>query len=114
MRRQLPWPRFLRLRRCPSEPISWCHCRSKCSSSTDRAILASSGESTPPTQWITRGHVTLRVVGVLLWVAGGAFPDGDAVPDGDLLGSDEDVLDEQPQDALAFGHVSAPGVVAEL
>src|SRR6266851_5271864 len=47
MRRQLPWPRFLRLRRCPSEPISRCHCRSKCSSSTDRAILASSGEISP-------------------------------------------------------------------
>ena len=32
----------------------------------------------------------------------GCARDRDAVPDGDLFGSDEDVLDEQPQDALAF------------
>jgi len=39
--------------------------------------------------------VTLRVgaVGVLS-VVGGAFSDRDAVPDGDLVGSDEDVFDE--------------------
>jgi hypothetical protein len=40
------------------------------------------------------------------------FADGDAVPDGDLFGSDEDVFDEQAQDALAFGHVGGAGVVA--
>jgi hypothetical protein len=50
----------------------------------------------------------------LLWVAGGAFPDGDAMPDGDLLWSDEDVFDEEPQDALASWDVGGPGVVAEL
>jgi hypothetical protein len=32
----------------------------------------------------------------------GAFADRDAVPDGDRVGSDEDVFDEQPQDALTF------------
>jgi hypothetical protein len=37
----------------------------------------------------------------------------DTVPDGDLLGSDEDVFDEQAQDALAFGHVGGVGGVAE-
>jgi hypothetical protein len=49
--------------------------------------------------------VTLRVGGrVVVSGAGGVFPDGDAVPDGDLLGADEDVFDEQAQDALALGH----------
>jgi RNA-directed DNA polymerase len=53
------------------------------------------GVITPPTQWAMSGMVTLRVgaVGVLS-VVGGAFPDRDAVPDGDLVGSDEDVFDE--------------------
>jgi hypothetical protein len=47
--------------------------------------------------------VALRIgAGWLLVGAGGAFPDGDAVPDGDLLGSDEDVFDEQSQDVLAL------------
>src|SRR5215813_6328482 len=51
------------------------------------------GILTPPTQWITRAHVTLRVVAdVFLAASGGRFPGGDAVPDGDLLGSDKDVL----------------------
>jgi len=49
---------------------------------------------------------TLRVgavgaVGVVA-VAVDAFADGDAVPDGDFLRTDEDVLDEQSQHALAF------------
>ena len=47
--------------------------------------------------------VTLRVGGwVVVSGAGGVFADGDAVPDGDLLGTDEDVFDEQAHDALAF------------
>jgi len=41
--------------------------------------------------------------------AGGVFSDRDPVPDGDLLGSDEDVLDEQAQDTLAFEHVGGVG-----
>ena len=42
---------------------------------------------TPPTQWITLAHVTLRVGSVLVAAAaGGPFPDGDAVAEGDLLG----------------------------
>ena len=55
--------------------------------------------------------VTLRVGGRgLVCAAGGVFADRDAVPDGDLLGSDEDVFDEQAQDALAFGYVGGVGV----
>lgn len=50
----------------------------------------------------------------MMAVAGGVFADGDAVPDGDLLGVDEDVLDEESQDALALGNFGAFGVVAEL
>jgi hypothetical protein len=33
----------------------------------------------------------------------------DAVPDGDLFWADEDVLDEQPHDALAFVDVAGGG-----
>jgi hypothetical protein len=73
------------------------------------------GVVTPPTQWATRVLVTLRV-GTLevLSAVGGPFPGGDAVPDGDLLGSDEDVFDEQPQHALAFLDAGELGLVAEL
>ena len=56
---------------------------------------------------------TLRVgaAGVLS-VAADAFAQRDAVPDGDLLGSDEDVLDEQFEHAAAFvdGGGLGPGV----
>jgi hypothetical protein len=56
--------------------------------------------------------VTLRVGAVgVLGVVGGAFPDGDAVSDGDFVGSDEDVFDEQSQHALAFLDVGGLGVV---
>ena len=45
--------------------------------------------------------------------AAGWFPDGDAVADGDFLGSDEDVLDEGAQDPLAVlgggGALAEPG-----
>ena len=59
-------------------------------------MLASSGESTPPTHF---AMFTLRVgVGVVV----GALAEWDAVSDGDLLGSDEDVFDKQPQDPLTF------------
>src|ERR1700752_4143784 len=56
--------------------------------------------TTPPTQWATFAlHVgTAGVRGV----ATGVFADRDAVADGDLVGADEDVFDEQAQDALAF------------
>ena len=56
---------------------------------------------TPPTQQRTFAHVTLRVGFVVVAAAAGWFPDGDAVADGDLLGSDEDVLHDGAQDALA-------------
>src|SRR4051812_11301104 len=95
----------------PGPPGAW----AMYSSSTDRATLLSSGENTPPTQSATCPFVTLRVgVGVVVRGGGrGVFAGGDAVPDGDLLWSDEDVFDEQAQDALAFGHVGGGGVVAE-
>ncbi|MDX3763648.1 hypothetical protein [Streptomyces sp. AK02-04a] len=50
----------------------------------------------------------------MVLVVGGALTHGDAVPDGDLLGADEDVLDEEPQDALALRDLGCPGIVAEL
>src|ERR1022692_5067817 len=59
--------------------------------------------------------VTLRIgSGVALPGAGAAWPGGNAVPDGDLLGADEDVLDEQPQDALAVFDGGGGGVAAQL
>src|SRR5437763_15445069 len=78
-------------------------------------MFSSNGITTPPTQLAMLGMVTLRVgtVGVL-WLVGGAFADGDAVSDSDLLASDEDVLDEQPQHALALGDGRVLGLGVEL
>src|SRR5438128_1505880 len=59
--------------------------------------------------------VTLRIgSGVTPAGARAAWAGGDAVPDGDLLRSDEDVLDEQPQDALAVFDGGGGGVAAQL
>jgi hypothetical protein len=59
--------------------------------------------------------VTLRVgFGVALPGAGAAWAGGDAVPDGDLLRADEDVLDEQPQHPLAVLDGGGSGVAAQL
>ena len=59
--------------------------------------------------------VTLRVrLGVGAPGVRGACAGGDAVPDGDVLGADEDVLDEQPQDPLAVFDGGGGGVAAEL
>ena len=66
------------------------------------------GVFTPPTQFITLAHVTLRVGCVVVAAAAaGLFPDRDAVADGDLVRADEDVLDQQPQHPPAV--VSAGG-----
>src|SRR5216683_2559852 len=59
--------------------------------------------------------VTLRVGSrVALPGAGAGCGGGDAVPDGDFLGADEDVLGEQPQDALAFFDGGGGGVAVQL
>jgi hypothetical protein len=61
------------------------------------------------------GMVVLRVgVGGGFGVVGGAFPDRDTVTDGDLVGSDENVFDEQPQHALAFVNGGQFGLGVEL
>ncbi|WP_308375286.1 reverse transcriptase N-terminal domain-containing protein [Streptomyces sp. MUM 136J] len=73
------------------------------------------GVLTPPTQWITQARVTLCIGGVLLLIIlGGPFADGDSVPDGDRLGADEDVLDQEPQDALPLGDIGRRGTGVEL
>src|ERR1035441_10581436 len=82
-------------------------------SNPSRYRLHSIGDSTPPTQQRTIAHVTLRVGGVVVAAAAGWFPDGDAVADGDFLGSDEDVLDEGAQDALAVLGGGGGGAGAE-
>src|SRR6266566_5067084 len=113
--RQLPRPCLLRLARCTWVPICVCHCRVKWSSSADSAMFASSGDNTPPTQWIIPAMVTLRIgSGVVLPSARAAWPGGDAVPDSDLLGADEDVLDEQPQHPLAVFDGGGGCVAAQL
>ena len=60
------------------------------------------------------GMFTLRVGAIgVVGVIGDAFAQRDAVPDGDLLGSDEDVSDEQFEHAAAFveGGGLGPGVL---
>jgi hypothetical protein len=47
-------------------------------------------------------------------VGWGVFADRDAMPDGDLLRADEDVLDQESEHALTFGNRGCPGVGAEL
>ena len=73
------------------------------------------GVITPPTQWITRAMVTLRIgSGIALPGGRAVCAGGDAVPDGDHFRADEDVLDEQPQDALAFFDGGGGGVALQL
>ncbi len=70
----------------------------------------SNGHSHSPNTMDNPAHVTLRVgVAVMAAAAGGWFPDRDAVADGDLLGSDEDVLDQQPQHSLPFADAGGGG-----
>src|SRR6266581_1525000 len=58
--------------------------------------------------------VTLRVgLPGLVCVRRASFPDRDSVPDGDLPGADEDVLDQQPQHPLAFFDGGGSGVAAQ-
>src|ERR1019366_5576253 len=76
--------------------------------------LARTGEITPPTQWATGRLVTLRVRCVFLVAVAGSLAEGDAVPDGDLLRSDKDVFDEEPQDALALWDFGAAGAGSQL
>src|SRR5216684_880180 len=72
------------------------------------------GILTPPTQWITRAMVTLRIGLWGLSAGRGPLSDGDAMADGDLLGADQDVFDEQPQHALACGGVRGAGLLQAL
>ena len=59
--------------------------------------------------------VTLRVgLGVVLDRAGVPGAGRDPVPDGDLLGADEDVFDQQPQDAAPFGGGGGFGAGVQL
>src|SRR5690242_5367369 len=74
------------------------------------------GITTPPTQLITFAHVTLRVGCVVVAVAAagaGRFPDRDAVADGDLFRSDEDVFDQQAQDPAAVFGAGRGGAAAQ-
>src|SRR5437773_3584102 len=85
-----------------------------CSSSTVKAMLASSGERTPPTQVRTWGRlrvgVTVRAGGAR---CGSGCAGGDGVADHDLAGGDEDFLDEQAHDALTVPGGCGGGGFAE-
>ena len=54
---------------------------------------------------------TLRAGAVVGFAVGGARC-GDAVADGDLLGSDDDVFDDEPEGALTFIDAGVGGAVA--
>ena len=61
-----------------------------------------------------RGHFALRVgFGSVAGPVAGVAAYGDGVSDGDLVGADEDVLDEQTQYALPFGHGCGSSVATQ-
>ena len=97
MGRRVPGRRVLKLVRL------WLRAGVMADGSLERTVAGApqGGVITPPTQQRTFAHVTLRVGCVVVAAAAGWFPDGDAVADGEFLGSDEDVLDDGAQDALA-------------
>jgi hypothetical protein len=117
------WPVLQRLRELVGDPelvgvvellVNRPYAGRGVSGSGRRGLLQGSA-ATPPTHLATCLMVTLRVgVGCGLAVVTGSFPDGDAVADGDFLGSDEDVLDQQPQDASAFFGGRGVCLVVEL
>src|SRR4051794_7054381 len=69
------------------------------------------GVMTPPTQLAMSSFVLRIGLGAAV---GRAVADRDAVADGDLVGADEDVLDEQSQHPLAFGNGRGGGLVAQV
>src|SRR4051812_33554937 len=83
------------------------------SSSPCKAMFSSKGETTPPTQLVIRRYFAVRVgVGAVVGPAAHVVPYRDGVADGDLVGADEHVFDEQAQDALAFGDGRCGGLSA--
>src|ERR1700683_3692120 len=88
---------FLRVHSGPSAS----YFRAKYSSRVDRAMLASNGERTPQSQWVTPGSK-------------GALS-RDRMSDDDSLGSDQNLLDHAPQhlltilDGRRLGRVTQPG-----
>jgi hypothetical protein len=59
--------------------------------------------------------VALRICGAgFVGAVAGRLVDRDAVADGDVVRSDEHVLDDQSQDALALLDVGGVGAVVEL
>ena len=77
-------------------------------------MLASSGEMTPPTQLAIGWCFALRVgFGAAVGPAARVVPYGDGVADGDLVGADEHVLDEEAQDPLALGDGRGDGLGAQ-
>jgi len=72
------------------------------------------GILTPPTQLAIRPCFALRVgVGAAGGPIAGVAADGDGMPDGDFVGADEDVFDEQPQNPSAFGDACSGDLVTQ-
>src|SRR5262245_58470016 len=87
---------------------------SQARSSRCRYTLHIRGLLTPPTQLAIRRYFALRVgFGAVVDPAARVVPHRDAVADGDLVGADEHVFDEQAQDALAFGDGRCGGLAAQ-
>src|SRR6478672_2826100 len=83
-------------------------------SSRCRYTLHIKGLMTPPTQLAIRRYFALRVgFGAVVGPAAGVVPYRDGVADGDLVGADEHVFDEQAQDALALGDGRCGGLAAQ-
>src|SRR6476661_1424133 len=77
-------------------------------------MLANNGERTPPTQLAIGPYFALRVgVGAVVGPAARVVSYRDGVADGDLVGADEYVLDEQAQDPLALGDGRCGGLAAQ-
>ena len=69
---------------------------------------------TPPTQLAIRPYFALRVgFGAVVAPAAHVVAHRDGVADGDLVGADEHVLDEQAQDPLALGDGRGGGLAAQ-
>src|SRR6476659_2794957 len=94
-------------------PESWYRTPAAASSPWS-ATFINNGLMTPPTQLAIRRYFALRVgFGAVVGPAAGVVPYRDGVADGDLVGADEHVFDEQAQDALALGDGRCGGLAAQ-
>ena len=81
---------------------------------TERGLPARRGDDAPNAMCELGAPSASVSLSVLTWAGAGVSPrGGDGVADDDLFGADQDVLDEQPHDALAVLDGRGGGGVAE-